>query len=264
MPVTLVHAGDTPSFNMLMDKYRAAKNSLEAELWLAENILRYSIPILDWPIPSTDNDRCALPLIPCETPPDLCAVAPALSADPCPTPPLPCLPCSDKYVPPHRRTAHSPRRSSNYARLEPECNLCTDEQHHRLWNCYAFLEMKPYDRLMYVINKKLCHNCLLPNHDTHLCGKKSICSVPDCGMKHTKFIHVSGLNSDLFTTQCYNYDVSKLPASSHLRSVDVYAHSKPDFDVKLEMAAMINEMKCLFTSIVHKLDILGLHASAVT
>ena len=330
----MARTGDEPSFNILMDQYHAARNSLEDELSLAENALMISTtkqdiqiisknlqqlgdryvqlwkdlsvtnefhdlwsadhlqtshdvieqkyfaiisdmqnsassvscdisslhelttdpcvtpvaccPILDWPIPSTENDRCVLPLIPSEIPPDLCAVAPAFSADPCPTPPP--LPSSEKYVPPHRRITHSPRRDSNYARSEPECNLCTDELHHRLWNCHVFLEMRPYDRLIYVINEKLCHNCLLPNHETRLCGKKSICSVPDCGMKHSKFIHVSGMNSDLFMPRCFNQNASNVYASSS--SFDHIV-----FDDKLDrLQFILNRMSVLLVSVVETLQ----------
>ena len=37
---------------------------------------------------------------------------------------------------------------------------------------------------------KLCYNCLLPGHCSNACRKPSVCSVPGCGRKHTKFRHV--------------------------------------------------------------------------
>ncbi|KAJ8019307.1 hypothetical protein HOLleu_42169 [Holothuria leucospilota] len=51
--------------------------------------------------------------------------------------------------------------------------------------------MSPRERLDVVINHKLCHNCLLSSHKTDDCGKRSVCSVPGCGKKHTKYIHLN-------------------------------------------------------------------------
>ena len=38
--------------------------------------------------------------------------------------------------------------------------------------------------------KKLCFNCLLPNHQSTNCPLTSKCSVNGCGRRHTKFLHV--------------------------------------------------------------------------
>ena len=48
--------------------------------------------------------------------------------------------------------------------------------------------MNPRDRLQVVINHKLCHNCLLPFHNTDNCGARSVCGVSGCGQKHTMYI----------------------------------------------------------------------------
>ena len=68
------------------------------------------------------------------------------------------------------------------------CVLCREE--HRLFWCPKFKAMKPVDRLKFVNDKKLCHNCLMSNHLVDSCRKPSVCSVPGCGQKHTKFIHI--------------------------------------------------------------------------
>ncbi|KAJ8050527.1 hypothetical protein HOLleu_03761 [Holothuria leucospilota] len=80
------------------------------------------------------------------------------------------------------------KRGDN-AKSEPPCVLCS--QVHRLWHCDQFKQMSPRERLDVVINHKLCHNCLLSSHKTDDCGKRSVCSVPGCGKKHTKNIHLN-------------------------------------------------------------------------
>ena len=69
------------------------------------------------------------------------------------------------------------------------CVACHEE--HRLFACETFKSMKPRERLELVKLHQLCRNCLLNNHETSDCRKPSVCSVPGCGEKHTKFIHVN-------------------------------------------------------------------------
>jgi len=70
-----------------------------------------------------------------------------------------------------------------------KCLLCDSQ--HRLFYCAKFKEMKPVERLKFVNDHRLCKNCLLSNHETSHCRKDSVCSVPGCGQKHTKFIHIN-------------------------------------------------------------------------
>lgn len=69
------------------------------------------------------------------------------------------------------------------------CVLCGAD--HRLWYCQAFKDLRAVERLELVKKRGLCENCLLPFHSADTCRKQSVCSVPGCGMKHTKFIHVN-------------------------------------------------------------------------
>ena len=62
-------------------------------------------------------------------------------------------------------------------------------QSHRLIYCLVFKTMKPTARLQLAREKRLCYNCLMPNHVVALCRNKSVCSVPDCGKRHSKFLH---------------------------------------------------------------------------
>ena len=68
------------------------------------------------------------------------------------------------------------------------CVVC--QQSHKLFYCDEFKGMRPEARLNVVKQNRLCFNCLQGGHSAHECFKKSVCSVPGCGKKHTKFIHV--------------------------------------------------------------------------
>ena len=67
------------------------------------------------------------------------------------------------------------------------CVACKGE--HRLLFCDLFRSMKLPQRLGLVKEHKLCENCLIANHTAVECRKPSICTVPGCGRKHTKYIH---------------------------------------------------------------------------
>ena len=49
--------------------------------------------------------------------------------------------------------------------------------------------MKPHQRLQFAIEKKLCQNCLKPNHTNVECRSPRRCDIDGCGEKHTKFLH---------------------------------------------------------------------------
>ena len=74
-------------------------------------------------------------------------------------------------------------------RKQKPCILCNDT--HRLFYCQVFKSMKPTERLALVRQHKLCVNCLLDNHSVETCRKQSVCSVPGCNARHTKFIHIN-------------------------------------------------------------------------
>ena len=89
---------------------------------------------------------------------------------------------------------HPQKTKSSY---RSPCVVCRGE--HRLFYCDDFKKMKVPERIDVVRKFKLCENCLLANHDVKNCRKQSTCSVPDCGRKHTKFIHMpenSSANSE--------------------------------------------------------------------
>jgi len=87
-----------------------------------------------------------------------------------------------------------PKKSDSFAsvagpsRRVQSCLLCQND--HRLLYCSKFKAMKPSERLQLVKSRKLCENCLLANHVVADCRKNTVCTVPGCGAKHTKFIHI--------------------------------------------------------------------------
>ena len=61
---------------------------------------------------------------------------------------------------------------------------------HRPFVYDKFKSMGPKVRREFVVRNKLCFNCLLPCHRANECRKPSVCSIPGCGQKHTRFIHI--------------------------------------------------------------------------
>ena len=68
------------------------------------------------------------------------------------------------------------------------CILCA--QSHKLMYCRKFKSLNPRERYNFVVQNKLCENCLLGNHNVKNCYKSTVCSVPSCSKKHSKFIHI--------------------------------------------------------------------------
>lgn len=87
------------------------------------------------------------------------------------------------------RTAYNHLASANSTlnRSRGECMVCS--RPHRLFHCEQFKQLPVKERISVVQKNNLCPNCLLGNHPVEKCFKKSVCSVPGCGKKHTKFIH---------------------------------------------------------------------------
>ena len=67
------------------------------------------------------------------------------------------------------------------------CKLCN--QYHRLFQCESFKAMSPKARRDFVHRNKLCYLCFFP-HLVRNCKKQYVCTVPGCGERHSKFIHV--------------------------------------------------------------------------
>ena len=105
------------------------------------------------------------------------------------------------------RVSNTAQRSSTLATTRP-CVVCN--QSHRLYQCEPFKSKQPDERFQIVKSNKLCFNCLLPYHNSRNCRKPSQCSVPNCGLKHSKFLHVARENR--FSSESASTSVN--PASS--------------------------------------------------
>ena len=84
----------------------------------------------------------------------------------------------------------SPSQATSYDRSNfSDCKLCDGK--HSLFQCIKFKEKKPWERLDYVKQNRLCFLCLQSGHGSNDCEKKYRCTVEGCGKKHSKFIHTN-------------------------------------------------------------------------
>ena len=74
------------------------------------------------------------------------------------------------------------------------CAYCG--QAHGLFGCVPWKSLRVADRLNFVLGKQLCVNCLQPGHRARECRRQAVCTVPGCGLKHTKFLHLPRTRSD--------------------------------------------------------------------
>ena len=119
----------------------------------------------------------------------------------------------------HNFTGDNVSRVNN-GRPVDKCVLCGNS--HRLWDCAKFKSMHPWQRFDVAKNNRLCFNCLLPNHCARNCKKSSMCTVPDCRKKHTKFLHTDRRVGQSTHPQGSNSsgDASNVGASAHSGSAD--------------------------------------------
>ena len=76
-----------------------------------------------------------------------------------------------------------------------KCAAC--DLNHRLIYCATFKAMTPANRVQLARDKRLCFNCLLPNHVAAKCKRQFVCSVPDCGKRQSKYLHSDVLNPNM-------------------------------------------------------------------
>ena len=74
------------------------------------------------------------------------------------------------------------------------CAYCG--QAHGLFGCALWKALRVADRLNFVMGKQLCVNCLQPGHRARECRRQTVCTVPGCGLKHTKFLHLPRARND--------------------------------------------------------------------
>ena len=66
---------------------------------------------------------------------------------------------------------------------------------HRLFYCNNFEVLHPAERLSFVIHNKLCENCFSDSHVAIDCVRNSVCSVPGCGKKHSRYLHIDSVKN---------------------------------------------------------------------
>lgn len=128
--------------------------------------------------------------------------------------------CDDKQRVPQKFSSHgvSLNLGNNYKSKSNEkfnCILCP-EMTHDLFKCERFKANNIFERRKIVKNNRLCFNCLKSGHQANNCLLDRVCSVNNCGKKHTKFLHYENKISEATEgqpdTQTFvNFD---LPGSS--------------------------------------------------
>jgi hypothetical protein len=66
------------------------------------------------------------------------------------------------------------------------CYYCKNPT-HTIYKCAEFLNLSHHDKIQNVINRKLCKNCLRPNHSTADCRSKFKCKY--CHQNHNSLLH---------------------------------------------------------------------------
>ena len=88
---------------------------------------------------------------------------------------------------------NAPVSHNDNGRLNQRCSACNAS--HRLIYCGVFRAMSPRDRFQFCKDKRLCYNCLMPNHVATKCKSQYVCTVQGCGKRHSKFLHYDTTNS---------------------------------------------------------------------
>ncbi|XP_035890577.1 uncharacterized protein LOC118507144 [Anopheles stephensi] len=116
---------------------------------------------------------------------------------------------------PNQKT--SKRLSVNAASMKGNnvvpCVLCSKD--HYLWQCQAFLDLKPKDRQSAVNGKELCGNCLQKGHFAKSCRSRYTCQ--QCKKKHHTLLHFV---EDAKQPCEKGSSDSSIMAAAHVNSVD--------------------------------------------
>ena len=109
----------------------------------------------------------------------------------------------------HSQQSHKPTDAS---KLKLKCPLC--DNNHWLSRCEQFRKRSVEDRIKFVLDKKLCNNCLSPGHFASNCTKDKFCKVEGCTTKHSSFLHLKPTKSA--TTNAVHLEQAGQSASSSI------------------------------------------------
>lgn len=83
------------------------------------------------------------------------------------------------------KSFHSTVQGESKGTNNPACVMCNEE--HKLYQCKLFSSQSPQQRSEFIQSKRLCFNCLAPNHSVKLC--RSTTSCRRCGRRHHSLLH---------------------------------------------------------------------------
>ena len=86
------------------------------------------------------------------------------------------------------KSSKSSQHGINSNSQPPICPLCN--VNHMLYHCDKFKKLPAIERHQLVQANKLCFNCLREGHSSKYCRKESVCNVPNCGRKHSTWLHI--------------------------------------------------------------------------
>lgn len=99
-------------------------------------------------------------------------------------------------TPPTVRSAMKDRVFHVSTKPEKTCLMC--KENHSLCRCKLFSKMQPLERNQYVLNNKLCFNCLTPGHSAFKCRVPMSCRI--CKRRHHSLLHKPN-NENALATQ---------------------------------------------------------------
>ena len=85
------------------------------------------------------------------------------------------------------RTRDNKKQSKTFPNKKFACWACKND--HKLMFCDEFLNKNVSDRKQFVIDRKLCSNCLSKNHHVKDSISEFTCRHESCGKKHHTLLH---------------------------------------------------------------------------
>ena len=85
------------------------------------------------------------------------------------------------------RTRDNKKQSKTFPNKKFACWACKND--HKLMFCDEFLNKDVSDRKQFIIDRKLCSNCLSKNHHVKDCISEFTCRHESCGKKHHTLLH---------------------------------------------------------------------------